>query len=107
MSDPQTAGFLALLSTLEARAKKKGQKSIVKDVLRTLSAAGVNGELVAEISALLPAKKPDAKVAAKLKASPTAGAKAKAKPKTGLKKVALKKDTLKKAGKPAETALSV
>jgi hypothetical protein len=42
--------MLALLATLERRAKKSGEKSLVKSVVARLVAAGADRELIAKIS---------------------------------------------------------
>jgi hypothetical protein len=42
--------MLALLATLERRAKKAGEKSVVKGVVARLAAAGADRELIAKIS---------------------------------------------------------
>jgi hypothetical protein len=52
MSDSANAFGLALLATLEARAKKKGQKSVVKGVVRRLKAAGASDQLIGEVAAV-------------------------------------------------------
>ena len=72
---------LALLATLEVRAKKKGQKSLVKHVVSRLRKAGADEGLVAQVEALnggkplAPAvKKNGHRAAPKSKAKPTDGA---------------------------------
>jgi hypothetical protein len=68
---------LALLATLEERAKKGGEKSIIKGVLGRLASAGANDELIAEISALRPKKAGGAKSVAETKGPRKANGKAK------------------------------
>jgi hypothetical protein len=43
---------LAILATLEARARKKGKKSIVKAVVRRLRDAGASEQILAEVASL-------------------------------------------------------
>ena len=95
MSDPQNAAVLALLSVLEQRAKKKGRKSLVKDVLRVLSEKGASDDLIAEIVTLSPAKNTNGQAEPKKAASEhrrngktPAKAARQAGPKTGAKKKA-------------------
>jgi len=61
MSDSANAFGLALLATLEAKAKKNGEKSVVKGVLRRLKAAGASDQLIGEVAALCGKKAKPAK----------------------------------------------
>jgi hypothetical protein len=56
---------LALLATLEQRARAKGDKSIVKGVVGRLADTGAKPELIAEIAALRHKKTDAAKAIAK------------------------------------------
>jgi len=89
MSDSANAFGLALLATLEAKAKKKGKKSVVKAVVRRLKAAGASEQLIGEVAAIGAKTAKPAKVAkekpAKVKAA-KAPAKSKAAPKGKAKK---------------------
>lgn len=87
MSDPQNLLSLALISVLEQRAKKKGGKSIVKDVLRVLAERGAGGDLIADVAALNSPRSAPAK-AEPADGKSSAGAKAKAggKPKPAARK---------------------
>ena len=52
MSDSQNELVLALLATLEAQAKRKGRKSVVKGVVSRLVEAGAAEDLVNQVRAL-------------------------------------------------------
>ena len=52
MSNSSNEIALALLATLEAHAKKKGKKSVVKQVAKRLREAGVNVEQVSQVEAI-------------------------------------------------------
>ena len=67
MAKAVDAALLALLAALEERAKKNGEKSIVKSVVGRLADAGVDDELIAEISALRPKKADRVKLVAETK----------------------------------------
>jgi hypothetical protein len=58
----------ALLATLEDRAKKHGEKSILRGVIERLAASGADEALVAQVSALRPSKAAKPKPVAKAKA---------------------------------------
>jgi hypothetical protein len=60
--------LLALLATLEERARKNGEKSIVKSVIGRLADEGADDHLIAEIAALRPKKAGASKSAAETKA---------------------------------------
>jgi hypothetical protein len=60
--------LLALLATLEERARKNGEKSIIKSVIGRLSSDDANDHLIAEIAALRPKKAGAAKSVAETKA---------------------------------------
>ncbi len=55
--------FVALLATLEDRARTNGDKSIVKGVVKKLTLAGADAALIAEIAVLRAKKIRPAKVA--------------------------------------------
>jgi hypothetical protein len=79
MTKSLDAAVLALIAVLDERAKKNGEKSVVKAVVGRLADAGASKELIAEIAALRPTKTVKAKPAkSKLVAAPKANGKAKA-----------------------------
>ena len=78
MTKSMDAAVLALIAVLDERAKKSGEKSVVKSVVARLAEAGVSKELIAEISALRPKKAAKAKPVAGIKAAPKTNGKAKA-----------------------------
>lgn len=97
MSDSANAFGLALLATLEAAAKKKGKKSVVKRVVRRLEAAGASVQLIGEVAAVgaktvkppkvakeKPVKVKAAKVKAPVKSKATSKSKAKKTPAVAL-----------------------
>lgn len=94
MSKHLDTAFVALLATLEDRARAKGDKSLIKALVARLTLSGANPALIDEVAALRPAKDQPVK-AAKIKAP-----KIKA-PKT--EKPALKAKA-KPAAKPAKKA---
>jgi hypothetical protein len=70
MTDTSNALVLALLATLEAKAKKKGRKSLVKQVIQQLRVSGADHALIDQVAALSPSKPSETappKVAAKPK----------------------------------------
>ena len=83
MSHSQNAAIVALLGVLEQRAKKNGEKSIVKSVLERLVDAGAESELILEISALRSKKPAALKAAAPAKAPRKSSTKANGKGKAG------------------------
>ncbi len=79
MSNSSDQLSLALLAILETRAKKKGKKSVVKQVAGRLRKAGADGDLIGQVEALggrkpAPAgvRSKPAKSARKAKSSPKA-----------------------------------
>lgn len=83
MTKSVDAVLMALIVTLEERAKAKGEKSIVKGVAARLADAGASPALIAEIAALRK-KKADGQAPAQTEAvdpSPKAAARAKSGPK--------------------------
>jgi len=68
---------LALLATLEERARKNGEKSIVKSVVGRLADAGGNDELITAIAALRPKKPGGSKSVVEAKGARKAAGKAK------------------------------
>jgi hypothetical protein len=80
MAHSLDAVTLALLATLEARAKKNGEKSILKGVVGRLAEAGGHDDLIAAISALPIKKKVPMESIAKPKVRGMPRAKAEAKP---------------------------
>jgi hypothetical protein len=77
MAKSMDAAVLALIAVLDERAKKNGEKSIVKGIVARLADAGASKELIAEIAALRPKKTAKAKSAAAPEAPPKANGKAK------------------------------
>ena len=77
MTKSMDAVVLALIATLDERAKKNGDKSIVKSVVGRLADAGASKELIAEITALRRKKTVKAKPAARSEAAPKANGKSK------------------------------
>jgi hypothetical protein len=78
MSKSPDAALLALIATLEERAKKNGEKSIVKGVVGRLEQAGASQDLIGEISALRPKKAAAVKAAPKADPAPKVNGKANA-----------------------------
>jgi hypothetical protein len=70
MADSSNTVAIALLATLEEKAKKKGKKSIVKSVLRRLRAEGAEARLLIEVAALRADKAPKAEAIVEPKPSP-------------------------------------
>jgi hypothetical protein len=73
---------LALLAVLEAKARKKGRKSIVPEVLRRLRDGGASEQVLGQVAALN-GKKPSA--GPKVKAKKKLDAKATTRAKSGAK----------------------
>jgi hypothetical protein len=67
MSNSPNEAVFAVLAELEAHAKKKGKKSIVKGVLRRSSDGGASEQLLGEITALRAKKKRSAGAVAETK----------------------------------------
>lgn len=65
MSNSPNELALALLAVLEAQAKKKGRKSLVKQVIGQLRKVGADEALVGQVSALGAETSPEPTVAAK------------------------------------------
>jgi hypothetical protein len=77
MTESADAVLLALIATLEQRAKARGEKSVVKGVAARLADAGANPALIAEIEGLRK-KKADAPAPAKAPTTVRTQAKARA-----------------------------
>ena len=101
MSKHLDAAYVALLATLEDRARANGDKSIIKAVVTRLTLSGANPALIDEVAALRPSKDRPAKPA-KVKApkAEKPAPKAKAKPAAKPAKKAAK--AVKAEAKPAE-----
>jgi hypothetical protein len=56
LGKPTDPVLLALIATLDERARKSGGKSIIKRVVARLTAADVDKAVVAEVAALKPVK---------------------------------------------------
>lgn len=57
MSNSPNEIALALLATLEAHARKKGKKSLVRQVAKRLRKAGVDAGLVSQVEAVSTSRK--------------------------------------------------
>ncbi len=57
MSNSSNEIALALLATLEARARKKGHKSVVKQVAKRLRDAGAAADQISQVEAIGAARK--------------------------------------------------
>jgi hypothetical protein len=99
VTDHSNPVVLALLSVLDAQAKKKGRKSVVKGVLRHLRDAGAGEPVLAGVAALIAKPKAEPAAEPKVKAKAARKAKAAAEPKAVKVKVAKVKTVKAKVAK--------